>query len=530
MRSIVFLVIFHVAMLFAVPSWAATYYIDITAGDDTRTSTQAQSKSTPWKHLRCMVSVTPGSAAATYTPMAGDVFVLKGGETWGTTNFPCKWQWNGTSAVNQITVTTDSTWFTGASWTRPIWNGQDTPQPFTYFSGLTANVMLYCDFLNTSCDYSTFSNIEVTGFAWSTATTWCAVIFGAGATNWTIDQFYIHRWSHAGATADCNILLGESGGNQARGNTFQNGIIDGSDQIGSASGGNYLWPIYINSYFSDISGGFLTKGNAVVRGNTFLRCTHSAIELLSHPNFLESLGFTPTTAHTIYVSHNYFSLGGAGGTGSGCETAFIGNPGETAYLWNNVWVDMPGAFPELTQNGGVGAACHPACAGVAAYFWNNTFYSALPTASYCIRNGHAGEGLYTRIEFLNNHCIAGAGILDPALETVTLVGTPNYWHTTVVSANADGYTSSQTYKYAPTSALSPTVTTAGTNLSSLCTGNFVSLCTDTTYGVTVNTANHTVTPARTAVARPSVGAWNIGAYQLSGDTLAPAAPTNLRIQ
>lgn len=95
---------------------AATFYIDITAGADTNTSTQAQSKTTPWKHVRGMASAT--SNAAAYVPSPGDVFVFKGGETWTSANWPWTFTTSG-SAGNPITYTTDHTWFTGASWSQP---------------------------------------------------------------------------------------------------------------------------------------------------------------------------------------------------------------------------------------------------------------------------------------------------------------------------------------------------------------------------------------------------------------------------
>ena len=61
-------------------SWAATYYIDSVDGLDTRTSAQAQSVSTPWKHCPGQSGVV--SYAASYSVQAEDVFVFKGGSTW----------------------------------------------------------------------------------------------------------------------------------------------------------------------------------------------------------------------------------------------------------------------------------------------------------------------------------------------------------------------------------------------------------------------------------------------------------------
>jgi hypothetical protein len=56
----------------------------------------------------------------------------------------------------------------------------------------------------------------------------------------------------------------------------------------------------------------------------------------------------------------------------------------------------------------------------------------------------------------------------------------------------------------------------GTNLTSLCSGVLVALCSDTSAGNT-----------RTPVARPSTGAWDVGAYEYSSG-LQIAAPSNLK--
>jgi len=61
-------------------SRAATYYIDSVNGLDTRTSTQAQSVSTPWKH--CPGQSGAAANAASYSTQSDDVFVFKGGVTW----------------------------------------------------------------------------------------------------------------------------------------------------------------------------------------------------------------------------------------------------------------------------------------------------------------------------------------------------------------------------------------------------------------------------------------------------------------
>src|ERR1019366_1064918 len=59
-------------------------------------------------------------ACASYTPLAGDRFILRGGDTWTSTSMPWTWgSWAGTSG-SFIYIGVDQTWFTGGSWARPI--------------------------------------------------------------------------------------------------------------------------------------------------------------------------------------------------------------------------------------------------------------------------------------------------------------------------------------------------------------------------------------------------------------------------
>jgi hypothetical protein len=53
---------------------------------------------------------------------------------------------------------------------------------------------------------------------------------------------------------------------------------------------------------------------------------------------------------------------------------------------------------------------------------------------------------------------------------------------------------------------------------------------DTTYGVSYNTSNHTViSPARTPVARPMTGTWDSGAYQFSSQVPAPVTAVKAKV-
>lgn len=90
------------------------YYIDYVGGSDANAGT---SKATPWKRCPGMVGF-----AGSYTHAAGDSFVFKGGVTWVYTTLPLTIGGSGVAGSVDC-YTTDHTWYTGASWSQPIFDG-----------------------------------------------------------------------------------------------------------------------------------------------------------------------------------------------------------------------------------------------------------------------------------------------------------------------------------------------------------------------------------------------------------------------
>src|SRR5208282_2189910 len=149
-----------------------TYYISKSLGSDSNTSSQAESKSTPWAHLPGTLNgctkgcATPGGwgcssckgPANGYSPVPGDKFILYGGDTWTNADLGVEWDANGTSSA-PFYIGVDQTWYNssvcGSSWCRPIFNAEGavlSPQ----------NIMVFI-----WGNYVTFDNIELKGFATS---------------------------------------------------------------------------------------------------------------------------------------------------------------------------------------------------------------------------------------------------------------------------------------------------------------------------------------------------------------------------
>src|ERR1039458_9390731 len=108
-------------LLFALPSAAGTYYVAAN-GVDTNNGT---TKTTPWLHAPGMTGATGNPAA--HRTACGDQYILRGGDTWGATNWPWSLD-NGASpcAGTAVYVGVDLTWYTGGSFARPILSGGGT--------------------------------------------------------------------------------------------------------------------------------------------------------------------------------------------------------------------------------------------------------------------------------------------------------------------------------------------------------------------------------------------------------------------
>lgn len=477
------LLIFIALSLWVAPAWATTYYVAANGAD----TNNGAAKETPWAHLPGMA--TCANTCAATTPTAGDTFVLKGGDTWTTANFPVTWVWSG-SAGNVITLGVDATWFTGGAWARPVFDAEGVA-----ISGPKNS------FLNlVSQQYVTVSNIEIKGFYYSGAGSYgtCAMIQGSGGQNLTLDKLYIHGWSHdsyaaGGRDANCHVLLGDTNSPFMAGSVLQNSVIDGSDSTGGGDSlSTYAWPSFINNVMHDFPNMMLPLGNATISGNSLYNCNPS-FDPDTHGNFLQTLG-GPAAGFTVYIHDNVFT-----NSSNRCEAAFLGNPGETDYVWNNVWYNLNENGPALTQN---------VSPGKEVYFWNNIIVP--PAGQYCLRPRDTQN--YDVITIQNNHCITTSSpAWDPNLTATTKTISTNVEQTPTV-ATGQGYTTSQSpYVYFPTSGGSTIV--AGVDLTSNCSGGLAGLCSDTSFGSVVGVGNAITGAGRTARVRPNGSAWDAGAYQ-----------------
>lgn len=476
---------------------ATTYYISSSSGDDNRTSTQAQSKTTPWAHFRGMANAAGN--AASFTPSAGTTFVLMGCDTWGNASFPISWTWSGNSS-NPISVTVDKNWYNTTNcpsgWDRPIFNaGGSVIATHNNFVRMTGG----------GGSYTTWNEIEFTGYTWTGSSYGEVAFFCTGAcsgnvVNVTITNNYFHNWTHGLATADAlYVLLGNTNSSWMSGSVIDSNVFDNTDGDGLSGAMMYGWSGTITrNVIKNVSNAILPMGSAGEIAYNNVGPLKKSFDASVHENCIETLG---GTTPTWYIHDNICHDGQVG------EAMMIGNNGETDYVWNNLIYNWSGNPPHFAQNSGQSIT--------RLSFWNNTIVPV--SGGQCFIEVFSPS--IGRLDIQNNHCITTGALTSP-LSGVAISNIDHNVLQTPTAAAGQGYTASELYVYSPVNPGDATVG-VGTALSGSCSGLLAGLCDDTSYACTVDASNHVSCPARTALTR-QIASWDAGAYQLTGG--APVAP------
>jgi hypothetical protein len=367
--------------------------------------------------------------------------------------------------------------------------------------------------------YNVVDNIEFINF-YSCASTGMYGPFEFNDTlHNTLSNAYFHGWTHCpytGTQTDGCVLVG---GTSA---TVEYTVFDATDSTG---GGDSCYAV-----------GFSGSDNG----------SEIAYNYITHmPNGF--VGSFPNVHDNViaYTSTDFVTLGGGSYHGNAFENNVCNSP---CFIYNNVglfvsptygyvsWWDSPkgnydyifnnviansGPFSTVTGDG------HAANGGFVIYF-NNTEECGADNGQpsyFCAGDTDPSDAHST---FENSHFISSY-----APPPLTSYGTQSNNITQTKSvANGQGYSYSQSYVFSPTASNNSTVG-AGLNLTSLCNSIAVlnaaagTACQeDTTYGVTYNATNHTVSwPARTPIGRPTNGAWDAGAYEYGDPPNPPSGLT-----
>ncbi len=490
------------------------FYIDFVNGLDTNAGT---SEAAPWKHAPGMQGCS--NACSSNTPTGGVGFIFKGGVTWDYTTQLWTWSWSGSSG-SPIYLGYDPGWYAGSSWSRPIISGSGQSSEQMSMAGAFVNV----------------DNFEFTGMfnnqACCSQNVWAFMVTQTGNRNINLYENYFHgaNVAHDGMHSSHFISWPTNGDDNT--STTHHNVIDNRDFCTPGSNGNGPCSMTAQEggprqiflqYVGYMGGSSYVIDNPIDFHNNLIEWQTLSVDAgTDHENMFESNGETGSGAvvYNNVVQHGYncgvvdFQLGP--------------NTGITSYAFNNVLPDMDGCNMQQVYEG-LGSATGT------AYWFNNTAESGLDSGNPGGVCGRSTNPVMTS-NVINQHCIT------------TLTGT-SWWNGTAnfttdlaqskSTAGAQGYSNGAIYSFQPTSASGSTVGT-GSNETSLCntigseatTNSAVnaaakSACLqDTSYGVTYNISNHTITGVGRlqTVNRPS-GPWDIGAYQFSGS--GPAAPSGL---
>ena len=507
---------------------AGTFYISSSLGSDSRTSTQAQSKTTPWAHAPGMKNWT-----GSYIPAAGDRFIFYGGDTWTVASFQWGITWSGTS-TQQIYFGADSTWFNagvcGASWCRPIFDFQNTIVSSTCSVWTCAGVWV-------QASYITIDNIEFLHFELPNANIRGQYRAdqihgpdtGGGQTDTgdIIENCLFKDWGMEGTVAPgTSADLGQAGvdGGFSGTNALQfigNTIDDQNGSCGSPTTACYTG--------SGIAAGYITKNN-----------------VCEHTNNCFGVGIPGTLFEGNIIHDMYLSTDTASGSDTGnhenqiygkCWGYYIGNvvyntpagatlqlypasycqiAGQTFYTANNMF-DMTGSYSQCWVDRGAWDFYHynDTCKtpGAFSYFSRSSGGSGCPNSIH-ITNAQVIIDSYAGTTAPQSTSSTGASItafanVDNGCSTAVSVTTSVAQST--AAANAQGYSLSNGWQ--PSSGSNASVG-KGTNETALCMGSLAPLCSALNY----------LNPILPGTARPASGAWDVGAYQFGVPMLHPAIP------
>jgi hypothetical protein len=572
------------------PVSGSNCYFIAANGSDSNSGT---SESTPWLHAPGMPNCA--GVCATVTPSAGQGFIFRGGDSWhfgnsglapytgGTWNMDPH-DGNEASCVYEGTQTgciyygVDLTWFTGASWTRPILNADNATSTslvsscsFQIANGTNGSHNQFVVLARAAI----FDNFEMRGLCSNepgdpaTNSTYL-VFYGNGNGCQTGDtspacmtfmvNLYLHGWTAtttAGTSSSsqpCVLIGGGFNGLQ----TIDHVVIDGQD----SSPGSCAWGTFPSFYhMRDSIVRYTNQGVGQwchdIHDNIFEYLYEHNPGAGSHTNVLECNNDSTGNAlhqpqNTPNVVYNNIDRHLDPNMSSDGQVNLWFCPNTMKEYWfNNLLYDT--GYPGGNGNfwAIAGAPTYSNCTNAGGQFmFNNTISGGQQPCHLGGSNTTGGQFLTVLNEHLLNSSWDSTGCIgrnDASNISMTWAtgNSQGYMSGSAGRADADTCANDSTTPCAPTSAGNGTVGTGG-NHQAYCTAlaafsSEPAIGTDaanackfgTTDGCAYNASAgvHAMQcPAQTAFARPASAAWDEGAYQYSASqSQAPQPPTNVLI-
>ena len=414
-----------------ISSNAATYYIDYVGGYDGNAGT---SKSMPWRRA-------PGMAGfgGKYSHVAGDQFIFKGGVTWPTSCYQWKITAGGSSDENRDYYGSDPTWFSGDSFTRPLFDFERR-----IINGWVSGAGVLMQLAN----YITWDNLEFANHAApeqgvNNVSTWGCMTLCADTSNYiTLTNSIVRDWWQPNVNG-VMVSGGSGGGGFQKVNSGAGHVVTHCEFHQENAGvysGTAMWniPTVEYTHIHDTPQAIMsaqvvhhnhihhlmTPGDPAAHSNVMLNYGSQSV----HHNWIHD---TASTAMVIYLSL------GAYGPASG-------------YVYNNIVYNVK-LQPVALDTGLQNAEAH-------AYVFNNLLFGAYGVGN-CIRVGNRNNGSFHHLEARNNHFITAGNPFAvnslPYDATIVEFVHGNNLTNTPTEAAALGYTEGNLFQ--PLDAGKPTV-------------------------------------------------------------------------
>lgn len=522
------------------------YYVGV-SGKDSNTGT---SESAPFLHL-------PGSSnftgSATIGPGVGVIieggYVAHFGNTSLSTSTGGGLKTNGGSSGSPVYYGIDPTWYSGSSFARPQFNGDNAIPNGTFPSSCSYDNSSLGQAVRPGGSYIIFDGIEIVGFCWS-ANNMNTFYTENSQTGIYLERLYQHGWSTPSTSSDSYYLWWDGGSGVNDGDILALSVVDGTDSSWASVGGsgtNCHWTS-VSPTGPCYSGGAIYEGVAIVWGNVFQHMSNAAVttnNIKWHDNWVNELAvsYQNNGQHTncnnevanVTGSNNYF-YNNLTTNVRATECYFLSvSSGDAIYGFNNVFWGNMNYYANSAPSNCVPLNSISSSGTETLYWYNNTMDYAGGNGGGCqLQFGNANSPLYAWNgpgNFANNHDIgytslSGLYMIGTSGAQATITDNGGEVYETESLANTQNYTT--TNNYAPTSTSGASYH-AGVNESSFCSSisdaNASAACASGIAGVALASGwggEIASFPAVTPKQRGS--SWDAGAYQY---TLSPAAPPSL---
>ena len=324
--------------------------------------------------------------AGTYTHSAGDQIIFKGGVTWPNSSpgspFPLTITNGGSGDLAMDYYGVDTTWFSGGSFSRPIFDMQSQVVAST-------NVAILVN-----ANYVTIDDLEITNLYWTGTAQANAILLGttAGLAD-VLSNLYIHNWTHDPGNGTLDVFQAVASTPTVNGGLYTSEIT-GFPSTNSGTG-VYNIPYVSSCSIHDLSSGMVVPNGII----TLLKDSHIFNINASFDGVSPSQAVLTTGLSVIFNNYIHDFTNAAAGIVT--QPSHSNVSGDDSYYNNLIWNTGSKTPFILDTTGPTATTANP-------YFLNNTIIQ--DSNGYCLAVGKSNSGSLSGLTWENNQCISD---IDP---------------------------------------------------------------------------------------------------------------------